>query len=154
MKAPTIDGRRMRSKARLPLLVEDDPDQLSLLTMAFQEAGVGGLPAVFPSGEAAVEFLSSDGSYRTLDPVRPFSFALLDVDLPGMSGLEVLEWMTTSERLRNVPVIMLSASTDPERVERAFRLGAKSYLLKPGGFSSLVRLIEGVARFWDGPLDS
>jgi len=80
--------------------------------------------------------------------VQPFSFALLDVRLPGKSGLDLLEWMGRTPKLVHVPVIMLSGSSDPQQIHRAFRLGAKSYLIKPVGFDPLVRLVEGVHRFW------
>jgi DNA-binding response OmpR family regulator len=139
---------RERSTARMPILVEDQPDEAQLLVRAFQAAGMAAPPTVFATAEKAIAFLSDEGSYRELDPVQPFSFALLDVRLPGMSGLDLLEWMGRTPKLVHVPVVMLSGSSDPEQIHRAFRLGAKSYLIKPVGFDPLVRLVEGVHRFW------
>jgi len=136
---------------RPPLLVEDNPDQALLLTRAFEAAGIAAPLPVLPSGEEAIAFLSSETSYEGLDPVQPFSFALLDVDLPGISGLDLLEWMSRNPRVKHVPVVLLSSSTEPDHIHRAFHLGAKSYLIKPSGFDALVKLVEGVHRFWSSP---
>ena len=133
---------------RYPILVEDEPGEAHLLIRAFQTAGMAVPPTVFATAEDAIAFLSDEGSYGDLDPVQPFSFALLDVRLPGKSGLDLLEWMGHTPKLAQVPVVMLSGSSDPEQIHRAFRLGAKSYLIKPVGFDPLVRLVEGVHRFW------
>jgi CheY-like chemotaxis protein len=139
---------RERPASRLPILVEDQRDEAELLIRAFEAAGLAAPPTVFATAEDAIAFLSDDASYRELDPVQPFSFALLDVRLPGKSGLDLLEWMSRAPNLVHVPVILLSGSSDPEQIHRAFRLGAKSYLIKPVGFKPLVRLVEGVQRFW------
>jgi len=139
---------RERPTSRIPILVEDQPNEAQLLLRALQAAGLVAPPTVFPTAEDAIAFLSDESSYRELDPVQPFSFALLDVRLPGKSGLDLLEWMGRTPKLVHVPVIMLSGSSDPQQIHRAFRLGAKSYLIKPVGFDPLVRLVEGVHRFW------
>ena len=139
---------RARPRAPFPILVEDQQDEAELLVRAFEAAGLAAPPDVFATAEDAITFLSDEDSYRHLDPVQPFSFALLDVRLPGISGLDLLEWMGRAPKLVHVPVIMLSGSSDPERIHRAFRLGAKSYLVKPVGFDPLVRLVESVHRFW------
>jgi CheY-like chemotaxis protein len=133
---------------RAPFLVEDNPDQALLMTRAFEAAGITAPLPVFRSGEEAIAFLSSEKSYEGLDPIQPFSFALLDVELPGISGLDLLEWMVRNPRLKDVPAVMLSSSTEPDHIHRAFHLGAKSYLIKPCGFDALVKLVEGVHRFW------
>jgi DNA-binding NarL/FixJ family response regulator len=148
LPGPAPDLAQKRPTIRAPILVEDRPEQALLLVRAFGALGIPVPVPVFPSGEAAVRFLSDESPSPALDPVQPFSYALIDIDLPGMSGLDLLEWMGRSRRLRGVPAVMLSHSTDPEHVHRAFRLGAKSYLIKPAGFEALVRLVEGVHRFW------
>jgi len=136
------------SAPRAPLLVEDNPDQALFMGRAFEAAGIAAPLPIFRSGEEAIAFLSSEKIYEGLDPLQPFSFALLDVDLPGISGLDLLEWMGRNPRVKDVPVVMLSSSTEPDHIHRAFHLGAKSYLIKPSGFDALVRLVEGVHRFW------
>jgi CheY-like chemotaxis protein len=133
---------------RVPMLVEDDPHHAFLTLRAFHAAGIYAPLPVLKSAEEAIAFLSKEESFRTLDPVQPLSFALFDLALPGMSGLDLLEWMMKAPRFQRVPVIILSSSTDPEPIHRAFQLGAKSYLIKPAGFDALVRLVEGVHRFW------
>jgi CheY-like chemotaxis protein len=94
-------------------------------------------------------FLSDEATFRTLDPVRPFSYAFLHAEMPGIEGLDLLHWIAAAPQLRHVPVILLGSSTDPEEVRRVFRLGANSYLLKPLGFEPLVRLVESMHLFWN-----
>lgn len=160
-KAPVAENRALIPAARretqkpaairVPMLVEDDPHHAFLTLRAFQAAGIHAPLPVFKTGEEAIAFLSRKDSFQGLDPVLPLSFALLDLTLPGISGLDLLEWMMKSPQYHRVPVIILSSSTDPEPIHRAFQLGARSYLIKPSGFDALVRLVEGVHRFWASP---
>ena len=72
----------------------------------------------------------------------------MDVELPGKSGLEVLEWIRERPKFSRLPVVMLSCSTNPDHVNRAYQLGANSYLVKPTKFSALVELVAGLRRYW------
>lgn len=73
---------------------------------------------------------------------------LLDTALPRRSGLEVLEWIRKQPELNRIPVVMLTSSVNPEDVNRAYCLGASSYLIKPTDFNDLVELAFGLKGYW------
>jgi CheY-like chemotaxis protein len=111
------------------VLVDDDPEALMMMRELLERGGVEHPIRAFESGEAAIEYFlqrsSSEGSSE-LDPC----LALVDVRMPGMSGLEVLGWIKGQARWRFLPVVLLTISNDPEDIRRAQELGADTYLLK------------------------
>ncbi len=143
-------SRELRTTVRLrgtrrfePVLVEDDPDQAFLIVRAFQKAAVTTPYPVLRSGEEAISFLSERRDRRDLP-----TLVILDVDLPGKSGLDVLTWIRAERGLFTLPIVMFSGSAYPESVNRAYELGANSYLVKPTGFSALVELVRTLKAFW------
>jgi CheY-like chemotaxis protein len=128
-----------------PLVVEDDPDQALLMILAFKKANVFAPLPILKSGEEAIAYLSAKAPYEHRD--LP-SVLILDCGLPGKSGLDVLEWMRKKPDLRNIPVVMLSSSSEPDQINRAYKLGVNSYLVKPTEFQSLVDLVLGLKRYW------
>lgn len=124
-----------------PLLVEDDPDQALLMGRALEKAGVVDPRPVMRSGEEAIEYLSG-----VFIDVPPPTIVLLDLELPRKSGLEVLEWMKSRPALVQIPAVILSSSTRPDHVNRAYELGAHAYLLKPTSYVSLVELVAKLAK--------
>lgn len=127
-----------------PLVVEDDEDFTFLLTSAFLKAG---LPArnlrCYPDGERAL------GELFTAGALRP-SALFLDVDLPGMCGLSVLERVRSWGPLSGVPAFVLSGREDPWSLARATALGATAYFKKPFGFSELWKLVRGILESLEG----
>src|SRR5205814_723782 len=111
-----------------PLLLGPDPTRAGLLTRAFRSAGLPEPVRIAGSGEQ-LRALLPDASY-----------VFLEAEPPEMAGLDLLEGLKGDADMGRVPFLVLSSSTDPEHVERAFRLGARAYLLKPRGFSALIRL--------------
>lgn len=128
-----------------PLLVEDNPNHALLMLRAFEKAGVVAPLPVMRSGEEAVAYLSALAPLSQVDPSLP-SIVILDLDLPRMSGLDVLEWMRNTRTVARLPAVILSSSTNPDHVNRAYQLGAHSYLLKPTSFESLVELVAMLAK--------
>ena len=139
---------KLRTGAFFPLLVEDDPEHAFLMVRAFEKADVLSPLPILKSGEEAIAFLSAwvRGSLEPR-PVDP-TVVLLDVELPGKSGLEVLEWIRQQPKLSRLPVVMLSCSTNPDHVNLAYQLGANSYLLKPTSFTSLVEMVSSLKQYW------
>ncbi|HVR86318.1 MAG TPA: response regulator [Planctomycetota bacterium] len=130
----------------MPLLVEDDPDQAALMILAFEKAVFAPLP-VLTTGEEAIAYLSSAPPFENRDRFPLPSVLILDIHLPKKSGLDVLEWMRAQPQLKQLPVVMLSRSTDPNVINRAYQLGANSYLIKPTSFTALVELVSGLERY-------
>ena len=136
-----------RSTSFIPLLVEDDPDQAFLMLRAFQKADVFTPLPILKSGEEAIEYLSQGRPFVKRTSGLP-SVVLLDLGLPGISGFEVLEWIRQQPRFRSLPVVILSSSSSPDDVNRAYQLGANSYLVKPTRMAELVDLVTSVKLFW------
>ena len=131
-----------------PLLVEDDPDQAFMMVRAFSKADIFAPLPIMKDGEEAIAYLSGQPPFA--DPVKyPLpSLLILDLHLPKKSGLEVLEWTRSFPALKGIPVVLLTSSSDPEHINRAYELGASSYLIKPTGFNALVELVNGLKRWW------
>lgn len=127
-----------------PLLVDDDRDFMILLRRGLEKAGVprSQIRSCY-DGDEAVKTLSGDGAIP--------SFVLLDLHLPGRTGLEVLEWIRSAPPgLARVPVFMLTSSSEPDHVSRAFQLGVRSYFIKPPDVPGLEVLLQGILADWVG----
>jgi CheY-like chemotaxis protein len=129
------------------LIVEDDPDDRDLLARACRKAKVETPLHFAVDGDEALAFLNGVGSV----PGRPRpAVVLLDLKLPGRSGFEVLEWIKGHPVLRSVPVIILTSSRENIDLERAYDLGANSYLVKPARPEELLRMVEQIDAYWLG----
>lgn len=130
------------------LLVEDDANDVFLLRRAFTKAGIeSGLHTV-ADGEEAVSYLAGEGKFSDRDQHPLPQLVLLDLKLPRRSGLEVLEWVRARPELRRIPVIVLTSSRESRDVNRAYDLGANSYLVKPVSFEDLLSLTQALDRYW------
>lgn len=132
-----------------PFLVEDDADFLLLLVRAFSKAGIPKERLrTFPDGEAAIQALKRVTPGPLMQDHTPPSLIVLDVNLPKMSGLDVLAWIRQTPALQNVPTFMLSSSEHSDHVTRAFALRTDSYYVKPRDASELQTVVEGMLGFW------
>jgi CheY-like chemotaxis protein len=132
------------------LLVEDNADEVYLLERALQRGGVTAPFAVVHDGRAAVDYLAGTSPYE--DRIRhPLpQLILLDLKLPGLSGIDVLKWLRGQEGLRRLPVVVLTSSTEERDVERAYDAGANSYLVKPMDLAALEHLGLLLQQYWLG----
>ena len=132
---------------KIVLLVEDNPDDVLFMERAFAKAEMSCPLKVARDGRQAVDYLSGRGAYADRSAHPAATHVILDIKLPFLSGLEVLQWMRKEPDLENLPVIVLTSSTERADMDRAFELGAQSYLVKPVAFPSLVTLARGI-REW------
>jgi len=140
------------------MLIDGDRGFLALLRTAFQNAGV---PAEqirsYHDGSGAIAGLAATSTHLRPPMKAPPSFVLLDLELPGRSGLDVLEWLRTTAPFEDLPVFVLSASHSAALITRALDLKARSYFLKPEPFSELQAIVEGMLAHWfrrsQGPLE-
>jgi len=132
----------------VPLLVEDDPNQALLMIRAFHKASVFAPLPILKSGEEAIAYLSGAPPFDQRDRFPLPSFGILDGHLPGKSGLEVLQWIRSTPHLRQMPVVMLSSSSDPRQINQAYQLGVNTYLVKPTHFDALVECVARIASQW------
>jgi len=114
-----------------------------LVELAFKKAGIATKLEVAMDGDEAVAALEN-GKFAAGPPVC----VLLDIKLPGRSGLEVLEWIRSQPKYRRMPVILLTSSNQPSDINRAYDLGANSYLVKPDDLETLTELIKTVDHYW------
>ncbi len=130
------------------LLVDDDSNDVLLIQRAFQKAGLRDVLRVVRNGEEAIEYLSGNGRYADRDSF-PFPFLLLlDLKMPGVDGFEVLEWIRSRKDLRRLLVVVLTSSNLQADVDRAYELGANSYLVKPVEFGEMVNMVQRFEVYW------
>lgn len=133
------------------LLVEDNPDHAELTRRALRNGGQknGGNHTVVwvKDGQEALDFLHRQGAWAPHTGGFP-SVILLDIGLPKVSGHEVLSNVKNDERLRCIPVIMLSTSGDPDDVARSYHAGANSYVVKALDFAEFVGRVKAIKDYW------
>ncbi|HQV31664.1 MAG TPA: response regulator [Calditrichia bacterium] len=127
------------------LLVDDNPADILITTKAFEEINPGVKVRAAQDGHTALEYLDRCEGFEG-SPLP--KLILLDLNLPGMNGLEVLENVRSRPALRSVPVIILSSSAHQRDVEKAYRFGANSYITKPLSWDDFREVVAGIHNFW------
>lgn len=138
----------MNAKDHTILLVEDDPNDIFLIQRAFRSANLANPIQVLEDGEEAVAYLAGRGRYTDRHQYPLPMLMLLDLKLPRKSGLEVIDWVREQPGLRRLPVVVLTSSRDHADVNRAYDLGANSYLVKPVAFEALLDIVKTLNLYW------
>jgi CheY-like chemotaxis protein len=123
------------------LLVENSEDDISFVTHACRAAHFKPSLQTVNNGEEAIAYLKGESIYANRDKFPLPAVILVDLKMPKMDGFEVLAWVRAQRELRRLPVIILTSSARAEDVERAFDLGASSYLVKPASMAALTAMI-------------
>ncbi len=129
------------------LLIEDNPGDVLMIQEAFAEIQLAHYLHVVSTGELSLDFLYQRNTY--VDAPHP-DLILLDLNLPGLSGLEVLEKVKQDNRLRIIPVITLTSSSNDRDVLQSYQRAANCYIVKPGDFHSYIQVAEQIRSFWFG----
>jgi CheY-like chemotaxis protein len=130
------------------LLIEDNEDDVFLMTRAFKSAAIELPLDVLTDGRQALDYLAGASSSADRGEHRHPAVIFLDIKLPHVSGFEVLRWIRAQPALRRTIVIVLSSSNHPEDVGRAYDLGANSYVTKPASYQQLVDFANGFKAYW------
>ncbi len=130
------------------LVAEDDPNDFMLLERALRKNSILNPLQLVRDGEETVAYLSGTGKYSNRKQYPPPRFLILDLKMPRMGGLEVLEWLQNNRKFQVTPTLVLSSSRHDEDVQAAYRLGASSYLVKPSSFDDLQTMIKVVYDYW------
>ena len=130
------------------LLVEDNPIDVELTKSAFKKAQIRNPLHVVNDGGAALDFVFARGSYADRLKARPPQLILLDLNLPKMSGLEVLREIKTYRRTRNIPVIILTISDSDRDIAESRLLGAETYIVKPVNFQNFSKVTTVLSLSW------
>jgi len=142
-----MSGDAMEDRAVI-LIAEDEEDYVYLLKRAFSEAKI--LNPIFSvaTGKEAIAYLKGEGKYSNRDEHPLPDLLLLDLKLPGFSGLEILRWLRSQPGLKALRVVVLTSSEQLKDVNDAYRLGANSFLMKPYDFEDLVHLAKVIQEYW------
>jgi CheY-like chemotaxis protein len=130
------------------LLVEDTPEDAEATLRAFKKAGMANPIFHCQDGDDALDYLRNEGKYK--DPAkapRP-GMILLDLNMPGTDGREVLSEIKADERLRQIPVIVLTTSADERDIQSCYRDGANSYIQKPVDMKGFLESIQRLVDYW------
>ena len=127
------------------LLIEDSPSDATLTMQSLQQAKITNTLHWVETGEAAMDFLYQRGEY--VNAPRP-DLILLDLNLPGMDGREILTEVKANPNLRRIPVVVLTTSSDEADVLRSYDLHANCYVTKPFDVQQFIQVIQLISDFW------
>ncbi|RJQ69420.1 MAG: response regulator [Desulfobacteraceae bacterium] len=129
------------------LLIEDNSNDVELITRVFRKHNLANTMVVLKNGVEALEFLSGQGGH--IDRIAPTpKVILLDLKLPKVDGIEVLRRIKSDERTRNIPVVILTSSTEQRDLKAAYELGANSYVTKPIKFAEFSKVVAELGMYW------
>ena len=129
------------------LLVEDNPDDVEITRRALQRSRIANRLYVARDGEEALKTLSERNGRKESGIPWP-DILLLDLNMPRMTGIEVLHRIKSDERLKRIPTIVLTVSEREEDVLRSYELGANSYVTKPVSFNDFMKAVDALGEFW------
>jgi CheY-like chemotaxis protein len=129
------------------LLVEDNPRDLELTLLALDRSQLANEVIVARDGQEAIDYLHGAGNWTGRVPGNP-AVILLDLKLPKIDGLEVLEMIRSSDALKSIPVVMLTSSREEQDLVRSYALGVNAYVVKPVEFNEFVEAIADLGVFW------
>src|SRR5580704_16313916 len=129
------------------LMVEDDPKDVELTLTALEEYNLANEVVVVGDGAEALDYLYCRGAFKMRTGDNP-AVMLLDLKLPKVDGLEVLQQIKSDENLRMIPVVVLTSSREEKDMVRSYSLGVNAYVVKPVDFHEFVNAIKELGMFW------
>jgi CheY-like chemotaxis protein len=129
------------------LLVEDDLSDVELTLEALAEYNLANEVTVARDGEIALDYLHRRGEFKGRPDENP-AVMLLDLKLPKVDGLEVLKQVKSDERLRMIPVVVLTSSQEEKDMMRSYKLGVNAYVVKPVDFHEFINAVKELGVFW------
>jgi two-component system response regulator len=138
----------MKNIERNILLIEDNPDDELLTLMAFRDNKILNEIVVARDGEEALDLLFVTGKFKDREVKRLPQLILLDLKLPKVDGLEVLQKIRSTEKTRFLPVVVLTSSGEETDIIKSYQLGANSYIRKPVDFEQFSQAIKQLGIYW------
>lgn len=136
------------SNEKVVLIVDDNPDDIELTLRALRRNGLACQIEVVRTGEEALDWLYAKGDYAGRDINQKPFLILLDMHMPGISGLDVLKEIRSEGVTKYVPVVLFSTSQNPEDIAKSYDLGANSYVRKPVDFTGYSESMHQLGYYW------
>jgi two-component system response regulator len=130
------------------LLVEDNPDDVELTLRALKQHNIKNAISVVRDGAEALDYLFATGAYAGRDTSGIPALVILDLKLPKVDGLEVLQRMRADERTKLIPVVILTSSKEERDMVNSYKFGANSYVQKPVDFTQFVEAVRQLGLYW------
>jgi CheY-like chemotaxis protein len=130
------------------LLIEDDENDVFFMQRAFREAGIATPLHVVGDGREAIDYLSGKGKFADRKAWPLPCLVLMDLKLPYVLGLDVLKWLRSQPEFKSIVVVVLTSSKQDADIEKAYSLGANSYLVKPPDVHQLVAMVKRIKEYW------
>lgn len=130
------------------LLVEDNPNDAELTLRALKKNNLANRVMHARDGAEALEFLFGNGAFSGRAVENTPKVIMLDLKLPKVGGIEVLERIKSDERTKNIPVVVLTSSREDVDLKRCYELGVNSYIVKPVEFESFIKAISDLGFYW------
>jgi CheY-like chemotaxis protein len=130
------------------LLVEDSPEDAEATLRSFKKSGVANPIYHCSDGDDALDYLHQRGRYAEIGSAPRPSVILLDLNMPGTDGREVLADIKQDEHLQKIPVVVLTTSSDERDIEKCYQIGANSYIRKPVDLEGFMRAIQLLKHYW------
>ncbi|NPD45177.1 MULTISPECIES: response regulator [unclassified Lentimicrobium] len=135
------------NKLKPILLVEDDPRDAELTIMALADHNLSNRVTHVNDGVEALEFLRYQGKFADREREIP-AVILLDIKMPKMDGIEVLEIIRNDNTLKTLPIVMLSSSREDPDLQKCYALGVNAYVVKPVDFKEFIDSVKNIGIFW------
>ena len=129
------------------LLVEDNPKDLELTLHALEKSNLANEVVTVRDGKEALNYLFREGNYQNRTQGNP-AVVLLDLKLPKVDGIQVLEKVKADPALQSIPVVMLTTSREEKDLLRSYQLGVNAYVVKPVAFKEFINAIQELGIFW------
>ncbi|MFA5328730.1 MAG: response regulator [Prolixibacteraceae bacterium] len=129
------------------LLVEDNPNDIELTLEALSECNLANRVVVLNDGVQAMEYLQFQGEYKNRERENP-AVILLDIKMPRMDGIEVLQEVKKNPNLKSIPVVMLTSSREEPDLKKCYELGVNAYIVKPVNFKDFFETVNYLGIFW------
>jgi CheY-like chemotaxis protein len=133
---------------KVVLLIEDNPDDERLTLRALRKNNIMNEVVVAGDGQQALDYLFATGAYESRNALEMPALIVLDLRLPGISGLEVLQIIRADERTKLIPVVVLSCAQDPADVGACYDCGANSYIRKPVDAAEFSETVLNIGMYW------
>jgi CheY-like chemotaxis protein len=130
------------------LIVDDNEDDYEAIARAFKKVGLVHPVSLCTTGQGAMDFLKQEGSFKQAGKAERPVLIMLDLNMPGMDGLQVLQRIRHDAALRQIPVVIWTTSSNEKDIDACYQMGANAYMQKPVIFEELIESVKRLKEYW------